>query len=1497
MALTTDIVTVPMKGGLDTKSDPKQIPPTKLINLVNGQFNTPGEIGKRYGFTHENFPSTTLNNNIYSYNNQTLADVTILGQNTLMSYSSASSSWNSQGDFTQLQATQSNIYASGFGQTGPDAAQINQTICVVFMDYNTNLPTLVIKEVDTNTILNTTVIDSNSTATAPKVVALGANFVITYIKTVSPHTNIYYVIVSPGTPWAVSSPTKIGGSSTTLQTGLTAYDTVVNANGAAYIVWGTNTGIVGTFLDNTYTLHTVQNIPIPSGSAAHSRPMITVWVDTSLNVYVAAYDSVSTNLFISKGNQALTSWGTSGDVVTTFTSPQYLTGATYSNGTTLIALSESDNTYPGNGSYNRTHIINWASSPHEYFDIPDVAPVSKIWFDSNGMGYFLGVYVSSTQPTFFVKQFNPNNNTSDTALRISPSTISAGEPSNFPFVSSVTSQYFIPGSSILYAGGSCNIPIIKLGQLRSTAGTLSTNTNVGLLTISQSKTSNATTLASLENFDGGLPRTFDGVSLTELGFNLYPDYLTSGNQLAQTALEVPVLTGQIATSAGTLQIGSTFTYNITAVNGFGETTGGTPVYVTPTSSNCAVLLTWSPIQGATGYNIYGRYTPDGQIYLLHYVDGACSTFWIDAGIAVASLSIAMPTSDTTGGVYTLPLGVPSLSVPQQSTNTAQLELSLTDITVPHWNTQHCVVVPVYPGGFPGNTTVWYRVQAVFPSSNGGYNFGFNFGEEGTGTPQNALQLYFNSPYTATIEWTAVPGATAYIIWGRGVDTNTSDTPAHKLVTLFTSDLMSDPVTSPMRGGVQDFAWNDNNTSVPFLDTHPPSGLTAGTYYYGVSTQTAVGESSITQTQSITVSQYDRVALAFNTVTGADASIINWRIWRGDNYASVSSNDLLLLNDSGPSNSTWIDDGTYTPEISPYGVPPVTTTTYGGTLPILHAYYYKVAATYQQDSETLPSNEVIFALTSPGGIVLNWTPVQGASGYHIYRGDLAGTDYSLYDTSPDTSTTWIDQGTQTLDKTSTPLRKDTTANSLSGTAYTYVATYEWLDSFGITHYSAPSPELNIFTIHPISGNYSIEVSIPTLKTTNKSNVNIVLYRTVGNAEATQTGLVFYYVGQVINDPTQVTLNIVDQIDDIAILGNIQCYTNGGVLENIYPGSCTGLTQHDDCAFMIDTCNPLNIWYSKPRIENTPLEFNDSLQIIMDELGGQVTGMASIDAKIVVFKENRIYISDSQGLNQVGAGDNFTSMIPLPGDVGCIDPGSIISSSQGIYFRSQRGIYFLDRSNILQYIGYDIENILVDQTISSAIIVPDKHQVRFSLQNSQIVLIYDWLVQQWSKWVLPHANITTALLNGTYSTLGTNGSVYQENVGIYSDDGSWVPLTIKTAWINPGALQKWMRTKHIGIIGTKSIGNFNIELNIRSRFDDGDSTNLQTQNFNTATIPIESGILEVMLHVRDQRANSVQLEIIDSSIGDATIDQGLTISAASFEIGLKRGVSKLPQIKLG
>ena len=48
MALTTDIVTVPMKGGLDTKSDPKQIPPTKLINLVNGQFNTPGEIGKRY---------------------------------------------------------------------------------------------------------------------------------------------------------------------------------------------------------------------------------------------------------------------------------------------------------------------------------------------------------------------------------------------------------------------------------------------------------------------------------------------------------------------------------------------------------------------------------------------------------------------------------------------------------------------------------------------------------------------------------------------------------------------------------------------------------------------------------------------------------------------------------------------------------------------------------------------------------------------------------------------------------------------------------------------------------------------------------------------------------------------------------------------------------------------------------------------------------------------------------------------------------------------------------------------------------------------------------------------------------------------------------------------------------------------------------------------------------------------------------------------------------
>lgn len=50
MALVKQIVPVPFVGGVDTKTDEKQVVPGKLLLLENGIFTSPKQIKKRNGY-------------------------------------------------------------------------------------------------------------------------------------------------------------------------------------------------------------------------------------------------------------------------------------------------------------------------------------------------------------------------------------------------------------------------------------------------------------------------------------------------------------------------------------------------------------------------------------------------------------------------------------------------------------------------------------------------------------------------------------------------------------------------------------------------------------------------------------------------------------------------------------------------------------------------------------------------------------------------------------------------------------------------------------------------------------------------------------------------------------------------------------------------------------------------------------------------------------------------------------------------------------------------------------------------------------------------------------------------------------------------------------------------------------------------------------------------------------------------------------------------------
>ncbi len=107
-----------------------------------------------------------------------------------------------------------------------------------------------------------------------------------------------------------------------------------------------------------------------------------------------------------------------------------------------------------------------------------------------------------------------------------------------------------------------------------------------------------------------------------------------------------------------------------------------------------------------------------------------------------------------------------------------------------------------------------------------------------------------------------------------------------------------------------------------------------------------------------------------------------------------------------------------------------------------AWYYRVSAVKDAadldnpSGETLPSDEVVVSLAVAGNVSLSWAAVPGATAYRVYRTEAAnGTSSTEVFLTEITTTTFVDDGTLTVDTTRKPLLRGSTgvwvalANSL------------------------------------------------------------------------------------------------------------------------------------------------------------------------------------------------------------------------------------------------------------------------------------------------------------------------------------------------------------------------------------------------------------------------------------------------------------------------------------
>lgn len=408
-----------------------------------------------------------------------------------------------------------------------------------------------------------------------------------------------------------------------------------------------------------------------------------------------------------------------------------------------------------------------------------------------------------------------------------------------------------------------------------------------------------------------------------------------------------------------------------------------------------------------------------------------------------------------------------------------------------------------------------------------------------------------------------------------------------------------------------------------------------------------------------------------------------------------------------------------------------------------------------------------------------------------------------------------------------------------------------------------------------------LALPTLRLTQKSNVRCVIYRTEAG------GSRYYQVTSVTLPLLNVTTNDFaywfDTTPDSTLVGNNLLYTDGGVLENDPLPASNIMTSYKNRIVAIPSEHPQTWWYSKQVTAGGVVEFSASFVKNIDQRDGAITGLGVIDEKLLLFKANTVFCVVGDGPSPSGFNDDFIDAQLVTTDVGCTNHKSIVRTPDGLMFQSAKGIYLMDRSLSVKYIGDDVE-AYNSYAVTSSKLITSLNQVRFTL-SSGVVLVYDYFVDQWSVFDSITA-VDSCEFGGQFTWLKANGKIYKENPSLFTDDGAFVQMYIQTGWIQMAGIQGFQRIYKAMVVGDyKSPHTLNCELAY-----DFVSTAAQTITVPVASAP--SGVpYQYRLFPSRQKCEAIQFTFYDTQ--SPAYGEGLSLSALSFEVGIKRGLNKVSE----
>jgi len=371
-----------------------------------------------------------------------------------------------------------------------------------------------------------------------------------------------------------------------------------------------------------------------------------------------------------------------------------------------------------------------------------------------------------------------------------------------------------------------------------------------------------------------------------------------------------------------------------------------------------------------------------------------------------------------------------------------------------------------------------------------------------------------------------------------------------------------------------------------------------------------------------------------------------------------------------------------------------------------------------------------------------------------------------------------------------------------------------------------------------------------------------------------------------------------------------YTTSGEIEAVIPEGAKLAVYANDRIWLAGFYRAERLAYSKKitpegaNAQKIAPEFNEAF-VLATPAGAAITGLSSMDDKVVAFTRDRVYVVAGDGPDATGQNNTFSGLTLVSSDSGCTDSRSVVAFPGGVLFQSSSGIHLLARNLSVQFIGEAVRDLTLQYpVITSAVAVPAKSQIRFTATTrdgvSGIVIIYDYRVNQWMYWSVTSTIsvevpfVDAVMHNGVYHAIQADGTLWKEDATRWKDDDNTVyyQMNIRTAWLQAAAQSGWQRVYRATALCEQKAP-MNLQLSVLNDFNSTTSQIASWDDTAIATFP-ELPRMQPMVHVKRQQCQAIQLEISDriptAGVG-ATTGEGFTIAGFSLEVGIKRGMVKV------